>query len=59
LRKKGQFDDQPMCVDLCSWRKWLQTLDAEILRFAQDDNILIFSATYEVQLPLLKQEAPA
>jgi hypothetical protein len=44
LRKNGQFDDHPTYIEGSSWRESLQTLDAEILRFAQDDNVLAFSA---------------
>jgi len=44
LRKTGQFDDQRTYFEALSWRKWLQTLNVEILRFAQDDNVSTFSA---------------
>jgi hypothetical protein len=49
--ENGEFDDQPKYTDVRSWRKWLQTLHAEILRFAQDDNDSAFSAACEAQLP--------
>jgi hypothetical protein len=49
LRKKGQFHDQPTSIDVFSWRKWLPTLDTEILRFAQDDSVLTFSAACKAE----------